>query len=389
MPGPGKAPPASKASRLAASRAKTPDPDAAEIELKTQGFFGTEASKAETVHRDAAASKVKTPRIVCADARKATTAPPDAAASEAMTPGQTSTTSGASHQLRSPLGQLDPNMISRTKRPLGSLDDPVAKPESKRSRLTPGLPRSPSTTGRYQDDLRATLTQALEHDDGDDWSDCSDFGDLEEIIEGDQDEGAGDGSPAAGFETEAVILSVPKDDSFGDISNGFAGEADGTTAVSQETFIDAVNALCRSFPREEAEIREFFDRDIDEDDLMPAVLHSERHEAFRMEEVAVSRMPEEDIPRPSGDPSLARIGWQLNHPTELCSEKPGETLDDKSPTTRLMMKKGVDRISSFTYDTINRRARIRRVKQGSNFAAQGRLSQSSGQRHISRSITIT
>ncbi len=92
----------------------------------------------------------------------------------------------------------------------------------------------------------------------------------------------------------------------------------------------------------------------------------ERHKNFRQEEVAISKMPILDIPMPSGVTHAARVGRQLNHPTERCTKRPGQTLDKKSPTTRrrCMMDKGVHYIRSFTFDTINRRTPIRRVQVG-------------------------
>jgi hypothetical protein len=257
------------------------------------------------------------------------------------------------------LGSKDPNSHLSAKRPLTSFAADLDAVESKRPRFAPETSIVDISSAAHME-LQEILDQAIGMDDGDDWSDCSDFGDLEEEANDDRNDTIPTGS-------ESIAYPDPHRDSVDESIGAFAGSStlgtEGTTEVSERMHFEAVNILCRAFPNKASEIRDFFSREWDDDDPMYAINHAERHETFRRVEVAISGMPDEDIPRPSGQPHMARLGWQLNHPTERCSEKPGETLDDKSPTTRLMMKKGVDNIFSFTYDTINRRAVIRRVEE--------------------------
>lgn len=212
---------------------------------------------------------------------------------------------------RAPLGDKTPNTHLGTKRPFQS-DGALAGPASKHTRF--------------------------------------DLGDLEEEVD---TRGVSIGTDREPEPESPVGAQTPGEE-----------DAEDCTLVTLKMFDSAVQKICKTFPQEEDEIREFLGAGICEDDPAPTVEHMNRHQLFRQVVVAVSGMPDEDIPWPSGEPHFTRLGWQLNHPTERCTEKPGWTLDMKSPTARGMMVKGVNKFSSFTYDTINRRALIRRVQHG-------------------------
>nr|KAK5444670.1 hypothetical protein LTR18_004374 [Exophiala xenobiotica] len=301
---------------------------------------GSRKANSSQKAQGSAANMAKTTRSQSAAVQALTSGSSGEAASMAMAPDKASTSSGAAFHARAPLGSLDPNTPLSAKRSLGF--SAASSPEPKRPRFDPVMSSSAEL------ELQETLAEVLKLDDGDDWSDCSDLGDLEQLEELEDLE---DGGVAIVDDTVEPVVESP------------TVGVEGSTPVSDEMFRVAVDALCKFFRDEEDEIRAFLDDAIDEADFTPLVAHAARHEEFRSEEVAVSGMPEEDLPRPSGEANVARVGWQLNHPTERCSEKPGFTLDEKSPTTMLMIRKGVDHTHSFTYDTINRRALIRRVEQ--------------------------
>ena len=320
---------------------------------------------------DAAAKMAKTPALN-----------PDEAAGRAKTPGKSKKSDEAAGQAKTPgipnfFGKADDAAVkAKTPAPLGSRDPNIVAGErpSKRARVSTqqyadtelddeffdgigdeDLLSLEQSAGSSGSDIDSEVQVAFDSlnlvngDDDDDRSDCSDFGDLEQ----DDDLDLPDG----------VFVAEPDSQAENEDSTEPWETPDGLTEPTKQMHSLAVELLCKKFPASADELKAFFDDPIERD---PAIFqaHKQRFKDFKKKEVKLSGMPEIDIPSPTGISDLAKVGWQLNHPTYDCTSMPGETLDKACRTTLALLNKGVEDIHSFTYDTVNRRANPRKVASG-------------------------